>query len=208
MAFRRLFGNSLFSAALLATALGGVLVWATVDGLSVQKVRQLLQKMAGANLNKEQVQIKKITGGLTGSDAVVEARIETAFRLVKDKDDWRIAEIRLGDRQWESFELVEEAIRREKARRTGALLQKMADAIEAYRKDRGQMPDADNVGALLDYLTPRYLNPPMRFDLWGKQFEYRGERDRYTLLSAGPDGKSGTKDDLVVENGILKNSVE
>lgn len=204
MAFRRLFGRSLFPAALLATAFGGALVWAAADGLSAQKARQVLQKLAGANLSKNQIQIKKISSGLTGSDAVVEAQIETAFRLVKDKDDWRIAEIRLGDRQWESFELVEEAIRREKARRTNALLQQMADAIEAYRKDRGQMPDADNVATLLDYLTPRYLNPPVRFDLWGKQFEYRGERDRYTLLSAGPDGKSGTKDDLVVENGVLK----
>lgn len=185
-------------------ALGGVLGWAAADGLSAQKARQVLQKLAGANLSKDQIQIKKITSGLTGSDVVVDAQIETAFRLVKDKNDWRIAEVRLGDRQWESFELVEEAVRREKARRTNALLQQMADAIEAYRKDRGQMPDADNVAILLDYLTPRYLNPPVRFDLWGKQFEYRGERDRYTLLSAGPDGKSGTKDDLIVENGVLK----
>lgn len=204
MAFRRLFGRSLVPAALVTMALGGVLGWAAADGLSAQKARQVLQKLAGANLSKDQIQIKKITSGLTGSDVVVDAQIETAFRLVKDKNDWRIAEVRLGDRQWESFELVEEAVRREKARRTNALLQQMADAIEAYRKDRGQMPDADNVAILLDYLTPRYLNPPVRFDLWGKQFEYRGERDRYTLLSAGPDGKSGTKDDLIVENGVLK----
>ncbi len=188
--------------------LGSALVYAAADAVSVRKARELLQNLAGANLDKAQVQIKKISAGATGSEAVVEARIETAFRLEKQKGEWRIADVRLGDRQWESFELIEEALRREKVRRTNALLKQMADAVEAYRKERGQTPGTDDIAELLDYLSPRYLNPPLRFDLWGKQFEYRGGAGSYRLFSPGPDRKSGTDDDLVVENGVLRSALE
>jgi hypothetical protein len=181
-----------------------VVVAIAADPIGVRKARELLQNIAGANLPKDQVQIKKISSGSTGSEAIVEAQIETAFRLTKEKGEWRIAEVRLGDRQWESFELIEEAVRREKIRRTSALLKQLADGVEAYRKDRGQAPDTDDIARLLDYLSPRYLSPPLRFDLWGKQFEYRGGGGSYRLISAGPDRKSGTSDDLVVEDGVLK----
>ncbi|MGH9840979.1 MAG: type II secretion system protein GspG [Blastocatellia bacterium] len=193
---------SLFAAGGLL--LGAALVYAAVDAVSVRKARELLQNLAGANLDKDQVQIKKISAGVTGSEAVVEAQIETAFRLTKQKGEWRIADVRLGDRQWEPFELIEEALRREKVRRTNALLKQVADAVESYRKERGQAPATDDIAELLDYLSPRYLNPPLRFDLWGKQFEYRGGAGSYRLFSTGPDRKSGTDDDLVVENGTLK----
>jgi hypothetical protein len=42
------------------------------------------------------------------------AQVETAYRVVRDKNEWRVADIRLGDRHWESFELIEEAVRRER----------------------------------------------------------------------------------------------
>ena len=45
---------------------------------------------------------------------------------------------------------------------------------------------------------------PSRFDLWGRQFEYRGSAAGYRLTSAGADGKPGTNDDLVVENGVVR----
>lgn len=188
--------------------LGAALVHAAADAVSVRKARELLQNLAGANLDKDQVRIKKISAGATGSEVVVEAQIETAFRLERQKGEWRIADVRLGDRQWESFELIEEALRREKVRRTNALLKQMADAVEAYRKERGQTPATDDIAELLDHLSPRYLNPPLRFDLWGKQFEYRGGAGSYRLFSTGPDRKSGTDDDLVVENGLLKAASE
>jgi Type II secretion system (T2SS), protein G len=190
----------------IAAAAAGLLSCATLawaaNELSVREARALLQGLAGANLPKEQVQIRKISPGQTGSEAIVEAQIETAFRLRKEKGRWQVAEIRLGDRQWESLELMEEAVRREKIRRTNARLKQMADAVEAYRNERGQSPDTDEIAELLDFLSPRYLNPPQRFDLWGKQFEYRSRAGGYRLRSAGPDGKSGTDDDLVIENAV------
>ncbi len=195
-------------AAISMTAMAGV--WAitsAAEALSVRQARDLLQHLAGANLNKDQVQVKKIEAGFGGS-AVVEAQIETSFRVKKEKNGWQIAEVRLGDRQWESFELIEEAVKREKARRTTALLQKLAEGLTAYQKERGQFAATDEITELLDYLSPRYLSAAPRFDLWGKQFEYRGSASGYRLSSAGPDGKNGTKDDLVIENGAIKTPAE
>ena len=181
---------------------------APIDTLSVRRARELIQNIGGAHWTKDSVQIKDISPGLGGGEAVVEARIETAFRVSKEHGDWRITEVRLGDRQWESFDLIEEALRREKVRRTAVMLQELAGGLSAYQRDRGRFVDTDEMAQLLDYLSPRYLPTPSRFDLWGRELEYRGKPTRYRLLSAGPDGKPGTKDDLVVENGIMQTAKE
>jgi predicted transcriptional regulator len=173
------------------------------DNLSVSKARELLQHIGGANLDKDQVRIKDITPSLTGGDVIVEAQIETAFRITRDNGDWRVSEIRLGDRQWESFDLVEEAVKREKVRRTTIMLKEFADGLTAYQRDRGKFVETEEIAELLDYLSPRYLPTPYRFDLWGKELKYRGKATSYRLVSAGPDRKAGTKDDLVIENGLL-----
>lgn len=171
------------------------------ESLSVKQARELLQHLGGANLSKDQVQIKKIDG------AIIEAQIETAFRAQKGKDGWRIAEVRFGDRQWESFELIEEAVKREKARRTTALLNQFAAGLKAYQQANGQYAATDKIGELLDYLSPRYIPLPPRVDLWGKEFDYDGSATAYRLVSAGPDGRKGTKDDLILENGVVKSDI-
>ncbi len=61
---------------------------------------------------------------------------------------------------------------------------------------------------LLDQLAPQYLTTVQRFDLWGEELKYHGSAASYRLSSDGPDRQSGTKDDLVVENGALKASLE
>ena len=181
---------------------------ALVDTISVRKARELIQGIAGANLSSDQVHIKDISPGLGGGGVIVEARIETAFRMTKENGDWRIAEVRLGDRQWESFDLIEEAVRREKVRRTMLMLKELADALAAYRQEKGFFAKTDEIEKLLDYLSPRYISKPYRFDSWGKQFEYRGTETSYRLISAGPDCKPGTKDDLIIENGVIRSIVE
>jgi hypothetical protein len=173
-------------------------------GLDVARIRQLLQTVAGANLPRQQVEIKSISEGIGGDNAVVEARVETAFRFARTSGDWQVAEIRLGDRQWESVELIETALRREKERRTTGLLRRVADGLEAYRREKGQFVPTDDIAVLLDYLAPRYLGEPLRFDWWGTQFVYRGSANGYQLLSAGADRKPDTKDDLIIENGVLR----
>jgi hypothetical protein len=193
---------------IVAGAANILLLAAPADSISVKKARELIQNIAGAHLSKDQVQIKDVTSGAVGGDVIVEARIETAFRLTRENGDWRIAEVRLGDRQWESFELIEEGIRREKVRRTTAMLKALADGLIAYQRDRGRFAETDKIAELLDYLSPRYIATPYRFDLWGKQFEYRGTATSYRLISAGPDRKSDTNDDLVVENGVIRSTTD
>ncbi len=186
---------------------GAVFFVSAADTLSVKQARELLQHLGGANLSKDQVHIKKVESG-AGGGAIIEAQIETAFRVKKEKDGWHLAEVRLGDRQWESFELIEEAVTREKARRTTALMKQLTDGLTAYQRERGQFVVTKEIAALLDVLSPRYLPVPARFDLWGRQFDYTGSAASYRLASAGADGKLGTKDDLVVENGIIKTATE
>ncbi|MBI1764049.1 MAG: type II secretion system protein GspG [Acidobacteria bacterium] len=168
--------------------------------LDVKHIRELLQHVAGADLKPAQVEIKSIAPGTGNDNAVVEARIETAFRLQRENGAWKVAEVRLGDRQWESLDLVEAAVQHEKERRTTGLLQRLAEGLEAYRREKGQFVATEDVSVLLDHLAPRYLGNPLRFDWWGSQFVYHGTPSSYQLLSAGPDRKPGTSDDLVVRS--------
>jgi len=192
------------------TVLAMASVWmfaAPDDSLTAKKARELILQIAGANMRKDQVVIKEVVSGVSG-DMVVDAQIETSFRMTKDNGDWRIAEIRLGDRQWESFDLIEEAIAREKIRRTTILLKQLANALTAYRRERGGFAETEDIAQLLDFLSPIYINRPPRFDLWGQEFRYRGTATSYRLISSGPDRKSGTKDDLVIENGVMRSMSE
>ena len=170
------------------------------EKIDVKKVRELLRHLGGADFRSEQVQIRKISSGIAG-DVVVEAQIETAYRVVRDKNEWRVADIRLGDRHWESFELIEEAVRREKVRRTLGLLEEVGGAIDAYREREGRYVEADRITVLLDAISPRFLTTPHRLDLWGEEFDYKGSLTGFRLRSAGPDAKFGTGDDLAISGG-------
>lgn len=175
----------------------GVAVWAA-GGLTAKHARELLRKLGGAELKPDQVRIKTVSSGL-GGNAVVEAQIETAVRFKQEKGEWKVADIRLGDQHWESVELITEAIRREKIRRTEELLQRLAKALEAHKEDRGGYVVAENFDQLLEQLAPRYLPMPVRFDLWEQPLLYRGTANEFRLRSSGPDLKAETGDDLIVE---------
>jgi len=182
---------------LLLLVVGGALlrVGAAADELDLKTARTLLQSILGSDFKKEQIQVKSMKSG-----GLVEAQIETTFRFAREGKEWKIAEVRLGDRHWESIELVEEAIKREKARRTQVLLGDIASRIESYRGANGGYIEAENFDKLLDKLSPRFLNPIVRFDLWGEPLTYEGNQSVYKLASAGPDGKPGTGDDIVVQS--------
>jgi predicted transcriptional regulator len=193
----------------ISSLFGGLILFASPgDTLSVSKARELLQHIGGANFDKDQVQIKDLSPSLTGGDVIVEARIETAFRITRENGDWRVSEVRLGDRQWESFDLIEEAVRREKVRRTTIMLKELANGLSAYQRERGKFVETEKIEELLDFLSPRHIPTPYRVDLWGMELKYRGKATNYRLVSSGPDRKSGTKDDLVIENGLLRPEIE
>ncbi|HSQ20941.1 MAG TPA: type II secretion system protein GspG [Blastocatellia bacterium] len=171
--------------------------------------REAREKIAQAlGLDKpDSVHIKNISRGM-GDDAIVEAQFEAAFRFTSDNQGkWQAVEVRAGDRRWESIELIHTALRKEKALRTGADLRTIATALEAYRRDRGSYVQADSGSTLIDHLAPRYLSSIIRLDAWSRELNYNGSADAYRLVSMGPDGKPGTDDDIVFENGRLVKGV-
>jgi type II secretion system (T2SS) protein G len=171
--------------------------------------REAREKIAQAlGLDKpDKIHIKNISRGM-GDDAIVEAQFEAAFRFTADNQGkWQAVEVRAGDRRWESIELIHTALRKEKALRTGADLRTIATALEAYRRDRGSYVQADSGSTLIDNLAPRYLSSIIRLDAWSHELNYNGSGDAYRLMSMGPDGKPGTDDDIVFENGRMVKGV-
>jgi hypothetical protein len=185
-----IFVISILCAAFVARAAGD---------LSAKEARKLIAHVAGIELPSDAVRVKEVSS--LGSSAVVVAQVETAFRLVKGDDDkWRVAEIRTGNNKWEDIELLSRAVNAEKAARAHAELETMATALESFRRERGFYVVADKEAVLVDQLNPRYLSRVIRVDPWHKPYLYEGTRDRFTLRSAGVDGKENTTDDVVIGN--------
>ena len=167
--------------------------------------REARQKIAAAlGMDKvDRVHIKSVSAG-SGNEAIVEARINTTFRFTTDKQgDWQAVELRTGDRKWESIELIQTALRKEKALRTTAELRAIATALEAFRRERGYYVAADTNSALIDNLAPRYLSTVIRLDAWSQELQYKGSQSRYRLASLGADGKPDSGDEIVFENGEM-----
>ena len=162
--------------------------------LTPKEARKVIARLAGIELPSDAVRIKSITP--MGNSAVVVAQVETAFRLVNDKDKWRVAEIRTGDRRWEDMDLFVRALNAEKTSRVRAELETIATALEAFRRERGSYVEAKTEAALIDHLNPRYLARIIRIDPWHQPYEYEGTRTSFVLRSSGPDRKANTDDDI------------
>ncbi len=180
------------------------LLWvaAFAKDLDSRDARKEIARALGID-KEDKVHIKDISTGL-GGEAIVEAQLDAVFRFTEDKDGkWKAVEVRTSDRNWESIELIETAVRKEKILRTTAELSTLATALEAFRRERGFYVQAGTGAALVDNLAPRYLKTIIRLDAWSREFEYKGTAASYRLASLGPDGKSNTGDDIVIENGEI-----
>ena len=186
---------------LIALMLSLIGVVAIARELGAREARETIARALGLD-KPDNVHIKTISR--TGSEAIVEAQFDAAFRFTSDKDGkWQAVEVRTGDRKWESIELIQTAIQKEKTLRTSADLRTLATALEAYRRDTGSYVQAGTCSALIDNLSPKYLSSIIRLDAWSREFDYKGASGGYRLASLGPDGKAGTGDDIVFENGQL-----
>jgi hypothetical protein len=169
-------------------------------GLSAGEARKQIAAALGYD-NVNAIHIKNISSGI-GGQAVVEATVEATFRLEQDKQgNWKAVEVRTSDRRWESLDLIETAIRKEKILRTTADLRTIATALEAYRREKGGYVAAENNVKLIDQLAPNYLAQIIRIDAWSQEFEYKGTAAGYRLASLGPDGKTASGDEIVIESG-------
>lgn len=183
-----------------ATVFGGIFYVAlhaqSSAKLSESDAKRAIASVAGARLNRDQVTIKNIQ--TLGATATVEASVETAFRLEQREGKWTVAEISAGEGKWESVELLQRALAIEKRARAEAELETLANALAAYRRERGAYVVSESQSVLIDQLSPRYVTTIIRRDPWSNFYLYTGTPDRFELRSTGADGKANTPDDVVV----------
>jgi hypothetical protein len=84
---------------------------------------------------------------------------------------------------------------------TAGEMRAVAEAMEAYRIDQGDFPAVGDWEALRQALTPDYARTLAGADRWGNPFRYASQGGGYRLVSCGGDGREGTADDLVLEDG-------
>ena len=163
--------------------------------LDAGRAREMLANLAGIRLPSDAVRVKEISS--LYKSTVVVARLTAEFRFNSGSDNkWRVTGFRTGEGEWQDIERIMHTLNTEKARRARSELELLAAALDSFRRERGFYPVADSTGVLLDQLNPRYLARVVRLDPWHRPYLYEGERDRYRLGSAGPDGEPGTADDI------------
>lgn len=168
---------------------------------SPKRVRCLLGNLFGIAVPSDAIRIQEIAPFVlplaSQPSATVVAWIRVDARAVNDsKSGWRIGQLRTGSRDWINLDQLVAAVNQEKQSRAQTDLQRIAEALEKYRGDRGAYIVSDSHAILIDHLSPKYLLEVIRLDPWHQPYKYAGQRDTFTLSSTGPDGKEGTPDDI------------
>lgn len=167
---------------------------------SVKRARCLLGSLLGVETPSDAVRIQEVDPMpiplASQPSATVVALVRVDARLLNDKAGWRVSELRTGNRDWVLLEPLVAAVNEEKQKKARAELALIAKALENFRKERGSYVVSDSQAAAIDHLSPRYLAQVIRVDPWHQPYKYQGDRDHFTLRSAGPDGKADTADDI------------
>jgi len=170
--------------------------------LSHDEARKKIAAIGQSNLIPDAIEVRRIISQ-TDTEAIAEATITLAFQFKRANaaSDWRIAAVRLGDRDWISLDELLAAVNEGRRRTTSQLLQRLAEAVEKYRASNGSLPNATDIVALTDALHPSYTPDLIREDGWGHPIVYEVTGNTtFRLVSAGADGRRGTADDIVLEN--------
>lgn len=169
-------------------------------GRSINKnaARQLIADSPLGLTGKEAVYIESVsqTGG---RDALIEAKLNAAFRFEKVNGRWVMREVRLAGRPWEKVDDLIRCIDAAKAEETRRVLTRVADAVDKYRQQKGSLPVFKDFVGLSDLLTPEFLTPLVRLDAWDQPLvAMPSGTAELRLISPGPDRKLGTADDIEV----------
>ena len=165
-----------------------------------KRVRCLLGSLLGISVPSDAVRIQEIAPSpvplASKTSATVVAWIGVEARAVNEAKGWRVFELRTGDRDWVNLDQLVAAVNQQKQIRARADMQRIADALERYRADKGAYLVSDSHAVLIDHLSPVYIREVIRLDPWRQPYKYVGQRHTFTLVSPGPDGKDGTADDI------------
>ena len=169
---------------------------------SVKRARCLLGALTGIDVPSDEVRIQEVEPFVvplaSQSSATVVAWIRIAARLVNAGKGWQVSALRTGSREWVDLQPLVDALNEKKRAQALSDMQAMAQALERYRQDRGFYVVSDSQAVLIDHLSPHYLAKIIRVDPWHHPYEYEGQRERFTIRSAGPD-KANTGDDVVLQ---------
>jgi hypothetical protein len=172
--------------------------------LKNSEARCLVASLFGIALPSDEVRIKEISAfGLplgTRASALIVSLVELNFRFARDNGKWELTGFKSGSHDWNDVRGLAQSLNAQKQTVAKAELDMIVKALDSYRRDRGSFVISEKESVAIDHLSPRYLSQVIRLDPWHRPYQYRGERDRFTLRSLGPDGKPDTSDDVVATN--------
>jgi hypothetical protein len=93
-------------------------------------------------------------------------------------------------------------IDRASSERTLNRLEQLRLALDRYAADNSGYPAGSSLAAIAGDLSP-YLKPLQETDAWGNVMSYSSDGRSYTVVSGGPDGRAGTEDDYVLNDGSI-----
>ena len=173
--------------------------------LTTKRARCLVAALFGVTLPSDQVRIREVSPfglsfGSSDPSALITALVQLDFRLARDQRGWQVAAFKPGNRDWVDVRDITSTVNQLKRSSASADLSQIAEALDAFRRDRGFYVVSDKESVLIDHLSPKYLTAVIRLDPWFRPYQYDGEQTHYSLRSLGPDGKPNTDDDIVVSS--------
>ena len=164
--------------------------------LNKNMAQDLIANLPGDVLDQEDFDVEGISQ-IGSSNAVIQTKLNAAFRFQKVRGKWIPREVRIGNDQWEDIDDLVATLRRIKEDRTRGLLDTVAEAIEKYCVENGALPRFGDYDSLSDALAPEYLNPLIRLDAWERPLHVdQLNANTVRLLSGGADGKLWSGDDI------------
>lgn len=175
----------------------------TANRLTHDEARKKIAEIGRSKLIPDAIEVRRIVSQ-SENEAIAEATITLAFQFKRANAsaEWKVEAVRLGDRDWISLDELLAAINEGRRRATSQSMQELSTGIEKYRTMNGMLPNARDIVALTDILNPTYMTQLVREDGWGNpiMYEVTGP-STFRLVSRGADGRMGTADDIVMENG-------
>jgi hypothetical protein len=130
--------HAAFALACLICLAPVVRVCAAKGGIKKSDAQKLIASLSLLELSKGAVVVKEISPGETA--ATVTAGVRLGFRFVRDAAGaWRASEVRVGDRQWEDFDLLARAVGADNIAHARGALDALAaelDALALAKKQR------------------------------------------------------------------------
>ena len=120
---------------------------------------------------------------------------DVIFLMEAGEEDWVMTGVEQGGNNYTVDQLRDIAA-------TMVVMRSLSDALERYRADTGSFPVLDDLVGLRELVPDYYPAQGEMEDAWGSAFRYRVQGDDdYTVTSTGPDGVTGSRDDIILITG-------